>query len=175
VKLSSAFRLFAILIALILAPRSSSLSAPAGWRDVDPKEIVGAWEYAEDRRYQNPFWYLVVMEDGHLGWIRSSERLFKPTKSSLIEIIDKEAMSGNTNSSWENHHLSSGHITVGETKDNVEENFVVWVGTTPENMDKVVIGQTYKLPPTPPGTDWRTTPPPHVPALQLREIHRLPD
>ena len=146
-KPPSTLRLYAVLCALILISHTSAQSAPASWRDADTKEIVGAWEYNEDRRYQNPFWYLVVREDGHLGWIRSSERLAKPTKSYLIEMIEKETVSGNENASWETHRLSPGHITVDETKNHVEEYFVVWVGTPPENMDKVVIGQAYKLPP----------------------------
>jgi hypothetical protein len=168
-------RLAVVAVLLTLTSPSPGQAAANDWRDAEPNEFVGGWEYSKDLGKQNPFWYVVILEDGHIGWIYSKEKLTGVTKSSLIDMINKGPSSGVPVSGFEAAHLSPGNIEIPATTRHVDEYFAVWIGVIDQNRDSLVIGQTYRFPPPPPGSDQRLTPPPHMPALELHDLHRLPD
>jgi hypothetical protein len=145
-----------------------------GWRDAAPSELIGAWESLNNNLVLKDR-YLVIAEDGRIGWVFSARRLTDATRSSLIRTIDSGEIPDGRVQGWEESTISAGKLDVFATNMHVEEYYVAWfiAEITPSTIayggeeaspGELFIGQYFKNMNTP-------TPPP----LQLFRYHRLPE
>lgn len=97
-------------------------------RNADPDEIYGAWEFHDGAR-QWPWQYVVILDDGRIGWVYAGAQLNDIKKSDLVRMIDAKAAPAGDVEGWNHAAVSVGDVAEIARHDSTpyERDYLFWI------------------------------------------------